>query len=266
MVIAQGAQQPVIEATLRRVLARDAELLAAARPTPVDLKDLLDDLGISLVGERPTGSHSAHGSLRRVDGMWQIVTNAATADTRQRYTIAHEIGHYLIEARVGFRPGSPREYWMVEELCQVFAANLLCPRRLIEEALSSRPRTPADLLFASDWLMAAASLSIEAAVRRVVETIDIPVAVGALSIEREDVARPAKPRIGTLMWLHANRSWIPPGRGQSIRKDHVLNRVLAEARQLPIGGRAAVELPGAESASVERRGQAFSLMAAVLQG
>jgi Zn-dependent peptidase ImmA (M78 family) len=262
--VATTQSQTSVESTLRRVLNRDAELLRANHPTPVDLPGLLRELGIALVDETSAGGRTAHGSLRRVGDQWQIGINTTTHRARQRYTIAHELGHYMIEARMGFRPGSSREYWMVEEVCQNFAAALLSPREVVEKVITPAPVAPEGVLEACDRLIAATDLSLEAALRRVVDTMARPVAGGAIRLEAE--AKSGRRPRASLLWIYTNRSWVRTARGQSIRKDHVLDEAAIVASQLTVGHHAGIELPQTTAATIERRSATLALFAGFLSG
>jgi hypothetical protein len=258
-VIAQHAAS-VIESTLRQVLAADLRVLAAGRPFPINLRRLVADLGLELK-RRKASRGAPHGELLVVGDRWQIAVNSATHMTRQRFTIAHEIGHYVIEARMGFRPRSSREYWMLEEVCQHFAAELLSPRALVQEALTPLPSTPGEVFEVMDRLIRATDLSLEAAARRIVDTIDRPLALGALRVH--DVEGTSGRR-QSVLWVHSNSPWLRPGRGEQIRKDHALREASQRAQDLALSARAIVALPNTSVASIHRRGLSLALFSAFL--
>lgn len=115
---------------------------------PVPVEELALSLGADLEFEPYEGEVS--GMLYRYDeGGAVIGVNSTHAQTRQRFTVAHEIGHLVMHkgqpmfvdrfVRVNWRNGASA----VEEVeANAFAAELLMPRRLVqrevERALGKR--------------------------------------------------------------------------------------------------------------------------------
>ncbi|WP_332770308.1 ImmA/IrrE family metallo-endopeptidase [Phenylobacterium sp.] len=119
---------------------------------PVDVFAAARDLHLGpLVDE--TLPNEVSGAIRRLDDdNWQIVVNGRHAVTRQRFTVAHEIGHFIyhrakLEACDGtsdtlaFRIAAnyypnknigPREEWQAN----TFAANFLIPNHVLKAAQS----------------------------------------------------------------------------------------------------------------------------------
>lgn len=134
--------------------ARD--LLASAQvdgpPVPVD--ELAADLGIDVVYELYQGDTSGL-LLHAPDGAKTIGVNTFHPRTRQRFTVAHELGHallHLTKAPVG-KPDvvidKPREVLFRDRVASTasdskeieanaFAAELLMPETMVEEAFRLR--------------------------------------------------------------------------------------------------------------------------------
>ncbi|HEY4266954.1 MAG TPA: ImmA/IrrE family metallo-endopeptidase [Galbitalea sp.] len=249
--------------TLEHVLAREAERLRTARALPLDLEPVLADLGIGLRTEMPTSSRRGHGWLQRVGPTWQIVVDASTSSARQRYTIAHELGHYVVEAWTGYRPSTKREYWMLETACQRFAADLLAPRQEVMSALGPGTPSAAALIEAADRLIATTGLSLEAAARRVVDTASYPAAALALRLPAD--GSPSQ-RLAQILWACSNQPWIAGPRGQLIRKDNPLRAAARLASSLDLGESLALDLPGATSTFVARRQSGLVVLGTLLEG
>ncbi len=250
------------ERTLERVLTREAERLRVARSLPLDLEPVLSDLGISLRAEVRSSARRGHGWLQRNGASWQIVVDASTGSARQRYTVAHELGHYVVEAWIGYRPITSRDYWMLETACQRFAAELLAPRQVVESAMALGILSPAALIAATDRLIEATGLSLEAAARRIVDTATRPVAALALELPAEGSA---SPRFAQIRWIRSSQPWIPGDRGRLIRKDHPLRFAATAAASLAPGESAALTLPGAMSSLMRRRESGLIFIGALLE-
>ncbi len=123
---------------------------------PVPVEEIARRLGAQITYESFEGEIS--GMLYRDRGTTVIGVNSRHATTRQRFTVAHEIGHLLIHKgqpvfidrfmRVNWRDGQSNHE---EAQANAFAAELLMPRALVrgavERALSRRPDvTPQELV------------------------------------------------------------------------------------------------------------------------
>jgi Zn-dependent peptidase ImmA (M78 family) len=126
----------------RRAMEIIQELGVSDPPVPVE--DVARRLGAELTYEAFDGDVS--GMLyREGEGQMPIIgVNSRQAPTRQRFTVAHEIGHLVLHrgqpvfvdsfVRVNWRAGkSGRD----EVEANAFAAELLMPRNLIEESIDS---------------------------------------------------------------------------------------------------------------------------------
>ncbi len=109
---------------------------ASVSHEPVSLRDVVSALNLELVGKtrEPFTSEAALEPLG--DGR-AIVPNGAGDSGRRRFTIAHEIGHFVLHQE-GCRPerGGADAAGRVEEgEADAFAAELLMPERLVREAV-----------------------------------------------------------------------------------------------------------------------------------
>lgn len=125
-------------------------------PVPVD--ELADKLGAEVRYRTFDGDIS--GLLLRTDrGETVVGVHAKHARTRQRFTIAHELGHHVLHrgrpaivehltraARVNFRDGTSALATDKEEIeANQFAAGLLMPSAAVEDAfLEAAPRLGID--------------------------------------------------------------------------------------------------------------------------
>lgn len=109
---------------------------------PVKLGKLAKDLGVSIkVSSLGTG---ISGQISREEGGYVIRVNRNEARERQRFTIGHELAHFLLHRdlidnspngitdTVLYRSGAPQQ---IEYEANRFAAEIVMPRGRIEEVL-----------------------------------------------------------------------------------------------------------------------------------
>lgn len=113
---------------------------------PVDLERIAVHLGILIRREALDGDIS--GFLFRQNDQAAIVVNRRQSKTRQRFTIAHEIGHYILDHKrdeihvdrafvLKFRRGKPAGSDPDEIQANAFAAALLMPRDMLSADIRS---------------------------------------------------------------------------------------------------------------------------------
>jgi Zn-dependent peptidase ImmA (M78 family) len=112
---------------------------------PVPIEDLARSAGTQVRYRKFDGNIS--GLLLRTNGETVVGVHAQHARTRQRFTIAHELGHFLLHdgrpaivehlhrsARVNFRDGTSALATDTEEIeANQFAAALLMPGDMVED-------------------------------------------------------------------------------------------------------------------------------------
>lgn len=132
----------VIEISARRPAAAANELLKAAgvEEPPVDVRGLARSCGAMVLGNPFDDDLS--GVLVELDGGAAIGVNERQHEVRQRFTVAHELGHFLLDHHERFHidlgrgesDGTPPGYdWQSERAANDFAAELLMPARMVYE-------------------------------------------------------------------------------------------------------------------------------------
>lgn len=147
--------------------------------------------------------------------------------TRARFTVAHEIGHFLIERATGYRPESRSDYWQLEALCDAFAGKLLLPDPCMPKVEpSDGALTPLDLLDVLAKLTRQDGLSMEATARRLYEHArdgGVEAGFGLLRAWRAR-GRPVDKRrpdpIAEADWIVGDLAGL--GRRSRLRSDHEL--------------------------------------------
>ena len=118
-----------------------------AADAPVRVFELARELGLGPV--RTSLPKNISGLIRRKsDGEWEIVVNSDQAENRQRFTVAHEIGHFIfhrdrlangVSDTLAYRAddvemANPNIGWEQERQANNFAANLLIPSPFLRAA------------------------------------------------------------------------------------------------------------------------------------
>lgn len=101
---------------------------------PVPVEDIVHAHGL-VIERKPL--HNLSARITRREGIAVIEVNESEPLTRQRFSIAHEFGHYtMIHGDLCFRmgPDEPWAYLPNEESADAFAAELLMPEALVRNA------------------------------------------------------------------------------------------------------------------------------------
>ena len=110
---------------------------------PVPVVAVAKELGLTVLDvDMPnTGTRVPSGTLTTVEDKWVIGVNRLESYTRTRFTIAHEIGHYLLHKGQKFIDDFPAgetfyrtgESSALEREANFFAASLLMPAKMVEQ-------------------------------------------------------------------------------------------------------------------------------------
>jgi hypothetical protein len=188
-------------------LGKEAHRIGA-RSTRLEMLNVLSELGLGLRIAPPRDKHH-RGDLRRTPSGWEItiarsngVESEQGLSSQERYTIAHEIGHYLVEAWFPFRPTSGTEYWALEEVCDDFADRVLVPDQVLNP--STGAQSAVDLADNLRGIARRVGAPLKAAARRLIACIDGPAAVVSLRLDPLD----SSGRLGWVEWVAENRPWL----------------------------------------------------------
>lgn len=111
-----------------------------ARRLPIDIHTLAREFGVEHISI--VEGLIEDGRLEQRNGVVRILLSDRANSQRQRYTLAHELGHLLLadpdKDTIARRMRSDDD---VERFCDAFAAALLQPRDVLNEEYSQAPRT-----------------------------------------------------------------------------------------------------------------------------
>lgn len=139
---------------MKRKIQRAVDFLLSewAGELPVDVKTIANTLGIAVHHEVMEDPIS--GMLILQDQNPVIVVNEHHHENRQRFTIAHELGHYclhrwgslvFIDSRVYFRDGDSSAGMYRQEIeANAVAAAVLMPEAALRDLLGNQPLDPYD--------------------------------------------------------------------------------------------------------------------------
>lgn len=158
------------EANLARRLIKKYKLLP-----PVDVRALLEEYAQVTLVPFPLDDVDGVSIDIKVPGKRpRVIVNSAQPVTRQKFTMAHELGHVLIPWHVGtivdqLDPaiGELNDYWDMEREANRFAAELLLPKDWIQALI----RDESDLAKVHAHLCRKAAVSAHAAGIRLAELI-----------------------------------------------------------------------------------------------
>lgn len=148
-----------IELQARRVLRK-----SGVYEPPVPVQQIAQDLGIHVRYQPMKGDSDVSAVLKRDEGVAIIGVNSSHAPHRQRFSIAHELGHYFLHSddelfidfasmiqgkRSHYRNSLSSQAKNREEMdANAFAAALLMPRSMVErkldEYLEEQPQATSD--------------------------------------------------------------------------------------------------------------------------
>ena len=166
---AQDLPQPPIRWRIPPASPRDTAdaLLEAAGITshPIPINELVIGCGVQIL---PWDFEDIDGLVVELDSGAVIWVNKHQAKTRQRFTLAHELGHHLLRHVDAFHldlggnlspnatGGHPGYNWRAERAANEFAANLLMPASMVRRASAEIPEMGA---LASQFKVSPAAMS-----------------------------------------------------------------------------------------------------------
>lgn len=108
-----------------------AELIQGVACPPTNLEDVGRRVGVTRISYE---SFPGSGELYKEKDGYRIVCSSDQTRSRQRFTVAHELAHVILE-RTG--RNAPRAGKSVERICNILAAECLMPTSVFESQLPS---------------------------------------------------------------------------------------------------------------------------------
>ncbi|MGZ8870137.1 MAG: ImmA/IrrE family metallo-endopeptidase [Pyrinomonadaceae bacterium] len=153
---------------IRETLKKALRELNPSSKWPVNVHAILSRVGIGL---RFSNSRNKVNSCLEIDNGPTIViyrpNPALFLSPRERFSIAHELAHWVIWRRFGSLPESDSEYWFHETLCNEFAAGLLVPHSALEQFLQTQNHQGIHPVYFPSRVVQLAAVSWEVAARSI---------------------------------------------------------------------------------------------------
>jgi hypothetical protein len=194
----------------KQALKEAALNLSGDKRLPIPVTEITDSLGVKISRAKADGRTKGH-LLLTVPGP-EIVLPWANNGTSTQYTswerfiIAHELGHIVLDRTCDSRPLGKSEYWQHEELCDTFARWLLLPSWVSKVVAGSR-RTPSQRLNLCQHLKHTADVPWRAAAFRISEWDPT---TRFLLLQKKD-NRGFKVAMSTFPGKRGIRTLVPPG-------------------------------------------------------
>jgi len=246
----------LIRETLRKVLRQ----LNPSGDWPVNLHRILSRLGIRLRIEEKDKTRTPlySPSYLQLDDPPTIIIyrqiQESVLSARERFSIAHEIAHWVIWRRFGSLPSSGTEYWWHETVCNEFAAGLLVPMAGLKHFLEKQYSENVNPAYFPDKVKKSAAVSWEVAAKSITA---LPAADSAY-LRLVKLAKSEKPKLQLQSTFKVNCSTLTnkPGafvgrsallRGQdelSAWMDNLSQRVLERRTlTLTVGNLSLIDVP-----------------------
>jgi Zn-dependent peptidase ImmA (M78 family) len=242
-------------------LSKYSRDLAEGRALPVDVFGLCAALNVIVEFENSVGRR--RGALIDRNGQPVILVSRRRPGTRrltpaERFTVVHELGHYITTAQSALRPQRASEYWSVEDLCNEFAANVLMPESAF--AALREPSGSRDLAEQVNQIAIKCGVSAEPVARAVAVRLGTPVALGYLRLD----PLTSTSRLGFRLWWVTNAG-EDRRRNVAIYSDAPLGRALREMVALHPGEGAHPTVSGLSDAYLRKRTLKTASLAALIQ-
>lgn len=232
----------------------------------IDVTDLCKKLGLGITIRNNPSTPYHRGDLERINGrglrvvVYRLELNgqqtAQPLSPAERFTVVHEIAHFVL-LTAGFQAPTRRaEYWQLETLCNEFAYELLLPRSL--PLTWKDPSNALQLLALQQAIANRSEVTVKLACRWVCERYDSAVAGMLLASPLTSTKR-----IGYLKWLYnSSGSWRKATNvAKAVYVDDCLSEIIELGRSLTIGSRLAVNVGDLVEAAVVKLGPGGILLA-----
>jgi hypothetical protein len=155
---------------LRDALVRASVELNGARNWPFEVTDVVRKLGLKL---RVEARHPGRIQALLTIGIAPTITlyrgsqRSDELNGSERFSLAHEVGHWVLWRRAGAVPAPGKSYWEHEALCNYFASDLLVPPPRVETFVAALRKAKVKSVFFPGLVARSAKVSWTVAARAI---------------------------------------------------------------------------------------------------
>ena len=155
--------------SIRHTLSKSLAQLDPTSTWPVNVNELLNRLGLRLHFEQKASGSNAESVLQLGTVPTVVVyrmNSSQLLSSKERFSIAHEVAHWVVWRRFGFLPSSKidRDH---ETLCNEFAADLLVPTRALNDFVNRQYHQKVNSIYFPSKIKRSASVSWDVAAKKI---------------------------------------------------------------------------------------------------
>lgn len=162
---------PKLKTRYLTFLQEAARKLVPSSPS-FDIEALCNRLNVK-IRKTPTDDYRNATLVLTPSGYEIRVPHTAKTNSKlssfQRFLLAHELGHLLLEQKFSSMPMTSSDYWQYEDLCDYFARAVLLPEAYIKMKIDKTPTNPKDRLGLTNFIALDAHVPWPAVAHRMVE-------------------------------------------------------------------------------------------------
>jgi hypothetical protein len=232
---------------------------------PVQVRRLLKDLGIELEKRVIDGSRRDRNAFVQRSGSkagYKIVllredATPSPLTSRERFVLAHELAHVLLEMSQRPRPTSKGDYWQIERLCDDFAGRLLIPESIV---LETEIKDPSSALAGLRMISDKCKVSIRTAAHRLAASRP-----SLAFLEARPKQKDADDFVMRITWIKNSDGYLDIPTGKELNGRDVLGSLLLETwrSDLQVGQSKQLEASGLGKCVIRRK--PISLLASFME-
>lgn len=157
---------------IRKILDHACLEINPSGEWPVDMNKVLSRLGIQLyytIDTNRRGKAYLQLGDKPIIYLVQDQSKEPCLGVQERFSIAHELAHWVLWCRLGILPSSTSDYWQQEKLCNEFAARILVSPNSLEKFVEGSLENKVNPVYLPDRVARVAGVSWGVAARSISE-------------------------------------------------------------------------------------------------
>lgn len=155
------------------ILDENAKKFVSNSSLPVQIENICNHIGLKI---RKVASAADDVTFVKTIGGLEIRFPEAhnldfTLSARQRFLLAHELGHFVLSTKTSVFPTTKSEYWQIELLADSFARSILLPQTVMSNYLKNCDNSPSSIFFLSKKIASLAGVPWQVVAHRIAELL-----------------------------------------------------------------------------------------------